>query len=245
MQRARRIEPAVTELLKGFARRCGGKLVGLATRFKTQERIQEKYDRGKTPRDALRYTIVFSPRRYMCAASQLCVRMLAHPRLSSRSSWLKQRWPLGDGYQGVNSSWQYDGDDFELQVHTPASLREARSKDSHTLYENMQRACGTNPTSEACIKLQEARLRREAEVPTPIPPALRDANIFALHCHCEQRARAMAVVLAIGCAVHALSLFVGWSMYARNRTASARAVAIASVVVPGAGLVAPFLPDAA
>jgi len=161
--RAREQEPAVTQALQSVLTAHGGQFSGLEHRFKTTDRLQEKIDSGKAPRDALRYTVTFPPDRYMEGTQSLLREM--YSKYDTRDEWNKQRWALGDHYQGINTSWKSGGLPFELQIHTPESSSVAKSKASHMLYENWQRA--TDPIVKA--KYANLRLQEEANITNPVP----------------------------------------------------------------------------
>ncbi len=132
---ARAQEPAVSTLLKKVAAANAGSLVGFEHRLKTRRSLTRKIrlilseGGAKTPakvtiNDALRYTLQVPDTpagRYLSTIKTTLARL---SKLGHRVVKLKNYWPRGDNYSGVNSvlitprklRW-------ELQFHTPRSYQ--------------------------------------------------------------------------------------------------------------------------
>jgi hypothetical protein len=147
LSRAREVEPPVTELLMRLAGEAGGEMVGLEHRFKTLEStlrkmrliLSEEPDvtaETVTIPDALRYTMRVDddpPGNYVrtCAATLDALEAAGH-----RVIVVKNYWPRGDNYSGVNTIMQAGGLEWELQFHTTDSYRIQR--ETRALYEELR-----------------------------------------------------------------------------------------------------------
>jgi len=188
---AREAEPALTALLQSLAAETGAEIKGLEFRFKTGDSIRRKIDLilSRDPsaavwdvvvEDALRYTFLVDdePPGYYDDTVRLVLLALedeGHAVLK-----IKNYWPRGDAYSGVNSVlWSSRGVVWELQFHTPASL--AAKGDTHPLYEKM-RLVGT-PVAEKDVLFDEM-VARWNEVPVPagvlVPLSLHPAEEIIL-----------------------------------------------------------------
>ena len=140
------IQPMLLELAGMY----GGEMYGLNHRFKDIHGIGGKIKRilknkyknpdGKMTiieasnkiRDALRYTIVIPWENYNVAVYNI-FNEFHRMKYTYKSAWLKNRWNIGDGYQGVNSSWTTPDKlvTFEVQFHTHESLDAKRGKNQY------------------------------------------------------------------------------------------------------------------
>jgi hypothetical protein len=128
--RAMSEEPHTSQDMQDLARGVGGKLAGFDFRIKTQEslarKIKDKMAEGMTAKqaadsvkDSLRYTVALPTEEYTNASQQV------FDGLAARGYQLvdiKNYWPLGDTYSGINTNWITPGGlTIEVQVHTPES----------------------------------------------------------------------------------------------------------------------------
>ena len=151
-------EYGVTGILRGIEDDTDGRLAGLASRLKGEDRIVEKIladvDEGKGRvelieiNDGLRYTLEYGEDDY---AQGYADALEALEAAGVEEIRVKNFW--GEpGYQGINGVFETpDGVRFELQFHTPKSL--ALKKPSHLLFEELRTS--TDP---------EERLRLDAEI---------------------------------------------------------------------------------
>jgi hypothetical protein len=139
-------EPAVTAVMSAVASAHGGKLVGLDFRVKTEDSLARKIAadataEGVTPAqaaaaisDANRYTMELSADNYTHGA-QSTLDDLAAQGYSER---VKNFWPDGDPYQGINAALTTpDGQNVELQFHTADSFA-VKENVNHPLYEEFR-----------------------------------------------------------------------------------------------------------
>jgi len=142
---ARAVEPAVTELLAEIVARRGGDLAGLEHRFKTRGSLERKIagrlaeDPGTTPDeveidDALRYTVRIDDDPVGHHVAVIREVLSAFGGRGHRVVLVKNYWPGGDSYSGVNSILRAPGGLlWELQFHTPLSF--ATKSRTHGMYE--------------------------------------------------------------------------------------------------------------
>lgn len=145
---AREQEPMVSALLKKVAVDHGGRLLGFEHRLKTRRSMTRKIKlilaqgKAKTParvtiNDALRYTLQVAdapPGRYMTTIKTTMARLA---KLGHRVIKLKNYWPRGDNYSGVNSVLIAPSKlRWELQFHTPASYK--AQKATRSQYEKLR-----------------------------------------------------------------------------------------------------------
>jgi len=190
---ARDLEPFVTALLREIAERREGDLVGLEHRFKTRKSLERKIaaalvkDPGLRARDvviddALRYTV-----RVGDTPAGHHVRVIREilSAFTSRGHHVvkvKNYWPGGDTYSGVNSILEAPGGLWwELQFHTPLSL--ATKSRTHPLYD-VYRLSTTDPALRRELFAEMAALWFSIPIPAGIlrPGALhpRDEVILRL-----------------------------------------------------------------
>jgi hypothetical protein len=148
-----RHEREVTPLLKRLAQEQGGRMVGLKYRLKSEGSTLRKLKKlisenpSLTPQtvtiyDALRYTMEFKDDPKGSYVKGVHDTLVALEKKGHRVKVVKNYWKRGDNYSGVNSVLSYEGFEWELQFHTPASVQEAHR--SHKQYEEL-RAEGTTP----------------------------------------------------------------------------------------------------
>ena len=133
LERARELQPSVTALLVRFAHEADGEMVGLEHRIKTLEstlrkmRLFMSQDPSLTPEtvvieDALRYTMRVDdepPGNYVQTIARTLDALEAE---GHRVEVVKNYWPDGDNYSGVNAVLESpDGLPWELQFHTSES----------------------------------------------------------------------------------------------------------------------------
>ncbi|MBT8495370.1 MAG: hypothetical protein KJO07_20145, partial [Deltaproteobacteria bacterium] len=148
-RKARELEPSTTERLEKLAAAAGGAMVGLEHRFKTRSSIVRKIRQRLSTdperkvvavviNDALRYTMRVEDRPV--GNYDRTVRSVLSELESAghRITEVKNYWPRGDNYSGVNSVLLADnGLEWELQFHTRASLQ--AQKEGRPYYEEMRR----------------------------------------------------------------------------------------------------------
>jgi hypothetical protein len=190
--RARALEPSVSAELGAVAASAGGRLAGFEHRLKEHDSILRKMRRvldehpGRSPStvvldDALRYTLEIddSPPGHHAAVIRSALTRLERARHRVRE--VKNYWPRGDNYSGVNSVLIAPGGlPWELQFHTPESFR-IKSRD-HALYEEL-RADGTTPARKREIYAEMAAAWSAVPVPahTLDPGALHPSERIILH----------------------------------------------------------------
>ena len=177
MARARSHEPPVSALLGQLASEVGGRLAGFEHRLKTRASLLRKmrqvlHDNPSwTPadvriNDALRYTIEVDDEpagRHVQAIRSAFARLEA---LGHRVVRVKNYWPRGDNYSGVNSVLiAPDGLEWELQVHTADSFR-IKMRD-YRLYEEL-REVATPPARKRQLYLELAAPWEDVPVPQHI-----------------------------------------------------------------------------
>jgi hypothetical protein len=149
MARAAAHEPAVSRLLQEVAGKVGGQLAGFEHRLKKRDSLLRKihtllHDDPKLAvsevviNDALRYTLEVDdvpPGRH---AEAIRTALGALEKAGHKVLKVKNYWPRGDNYSGVNSVLETpDGLEWELQFHTAESFR-IQHRD-HELYEEMRK----------------------------------------------------------------------------------------------------------
>jgi hypothetical protein len=149
MAQARVLEPVITALLLDVAEEVGGELVGLEHRLKTRQSIVERitielaHEPGLTAdevrlKDALRYTVEVADApvgAHLRAVRWTLDRLTA---AGYRVELVKNYWPGGDTYSGINSILLTpSGQFFEVQFHTPLSF--LTKMETHGAYEEYRR----------------------------------------------------------------------------------------------------------
>jgi hypothetical protein len=152
-------------------------LAGLENSLKGKDRLAEKINfdvekKGVTidqaianVKDAIRYTFCYSEDAYtdgVCADGDRLADT-GFELVERRNSWDKEQ------YKGINSRWRVpaDGQVFELQFHTQASLD--AKEETHWAYEKLRAGV---PTPAEQRELEDYQKRITARV--PIPPGAQD-----------------------------------------------------------------------
>jgi hypothetical protein len=148
LAQARAQEPTVSALLRKVAAEHDGTLVGFSHRLKTRRSMTRKIklilSQGKAKtaaevilNDALRYTVQVADNpagRYVATIKTSMSRL---QKLGHRLIKLKNYWPRGDNYSGVNSVLLAPSKlRWELQFHTPASYK--AQKATRAQYEKLR-----------------------------------------------------------------------------------------------------------
>ena len=185
---AKESEPSITALLQDVCWNNQGELHGLEYKFKGKESLLRKIRKDieteamkaleegdDTPvdlvgvvweiGDAVRYTMIVPTETYTPAVQQAMSQMEARGYAPEH---LKNYWPGGDGYQGINFNYSVPCAPspsgrlvFELQFHTPESF--AFKMKSHDLYEIVRSA--RDPDAKRAAWDEQAR--QAAAVPVP------------------------------------------------------------------------------
>lgn len=212
MEAAIEQEPAVTALLKGIEEEFQGKLSGLDYKCKSREsmlrKIRKSVDRKRVallnegkeeeavdiPKtvwettDALRYTVLLATERYTAAVKAAMARFAEK---GMEANELKNFWPGGDNYQGINDVFQIAVSKspsgkmlFEIQFHTPESFESKMN--SHKFYETFR------SSNDPMLKLTnwKALCAAAKKVPLPdgvlqIPHPKSNPNPGELELYCE------------------------------------------------------------
>jgi len=212
---AKREEPTVTPVLKSIAAKHNGELSGLPFRFKSKDSMLRKsrsridrqrldaINEGKeiavdipklvwTTTDALRYTVLLPTDTYTTGVKEA---MAEFKNIGMEAKELKNFWPGGDNYQGINdvfgirtsnspSGWLL----FEVQFHTPESFDSKMN--SHHFYETFR----TTHDPDEKIKNWQELCASAQRVPVPkdvldIPHARSNPNPGELELYAELAVR--------------------------------------------------------
>lgn len=187
MARAAHHEPEVSRLLQEIAGKVGGQLAGFEFRLKKRDSLLRKIHTllgadpalqvsGVVINDALRYTLQVEdtpPGQHARAIRQA---LSALEAAGHKVLKVKNYWPKGDNYSGVNSVLETrDGLQWELQFHTAESFR-IQHRD-HELYEEMRK---DDTPVEARRELYKKLAAPWEKVPIPkdmlVPRALHPAE---------------------------------------------------------------------
>mmetsp|Transcript_84960 Transcript_84960/g.263924 ORF Transcript_84960/g.263924 Transcript_84960/m.263924 type:complete len:459 (+) Transcript_84960:28-1404(+) len=189
MEAATKEEPAVTSLLKALEGEFGGELSGLDHKFKSQDSLFRKtrktvdrkhveaLNQGKeddnvdisgivwATTDALRYTMLLPTGKYVAAVKAAISRF---EEAGMTANELKNFWPGGDNYQGINDVFQLKTENspngfmlFEIQFHTPESFKS--KSDSHKFYETFR------SSMDPMEKLKNWKALCDAAQKVPVP----------------------------------------------------------------------------
>jgi hypothetical protein len=143
-ERAAADEPAISARVRALATEAGGRLSGFEHRLKTIASLERKirtrvranpeltFERPDIV-DALRYTVVIDAAAYVAAVRTILERLEADGHRVVR---VKNYWPPGDNYSGVNTVFARGELQWELQFHTPESV-EVRDA-WHPAYEQLR-----------------------------------------------------------------------------------------------------------
>ena len=174
---ARALEPSVSAELGAVAAGAGGRLAGFEHRLKERDSILRKMRHvleaspGRPPSsivldDALRYTLEIDDSPPGHHADVIRAALARLERAGHRVRDVKNYWPRGDNYSGVNAVLvSPDGLPWELQFHTPESFR-VKTRD-HALYEEL-RADDTSPARKREIYAEMAASWRSVPVPAHV-----------------------------------------------------------------------------
>ena len=149
MARAAAHEPAVSKLLQEVAGKLGGQLAGFEHRLKKKDSLMRKIRTvlkaepelavsAVMINDCLRYTLQVEDAPPGRHAEAIRGTFKALEAAGHKVVKVKNYWPRGDNYSGVNSVLETsDGLPWELQFHTAESFR-IQHRD-HELYEEMRK----------------------------------------------------------------------------------------------------------
>ena len=116
---AKKYEKDITKKLKYLCKKYNGKLLGLKYKLKNPSKVMTKLRRKGQDyelRDILRYTIVYPTNKYTRGVYDIFTELMNNNKYKTKHKWVKQQWCVGDMYQGINTSWEYNGEFiFELQ----------------------------------------------------------------------------------------------------------------------------------
>lgn len=173
LAQSRAHQPTVRQLLTELAGGIGGVLVGLEYEFKSQASLGRKL--GKTMiddgvtldeaavlvKDALRYTIQLDAWRYTGGVDRVLLTLVTRGYGVS----VTNTWQRGVPYMGMNVTVRTsDGFRFEVQFHTPESLRVKEL--NHGEYE-IQRELLCEEGEERA-RLNEVMIGRNVSVAIPV-----------------------------------------------------------------------------
>ena len=148
MGRAAAHEPKVSAILQSVAASLGGTMAGFEHRLKKRDSTIRKIRTllARDPAgglakvvvdDALRYTLQVEDTPPGNHATAIRAAFTALEEAGHKVLKVKNYWPRGDNYSGVNAVLQApDGLPWELQFHTAASFRV--KDETHELYEEMR-----------------------------------------------------------------------------------------------------------
>lgn len=187
-------EPLVTTVLRTVEAEFKGELCGLDHKFKSEASLMEKVHKeiarkrveasnaGKIDAvvdisavvwrttDALRYTLLMPTGSYTDGVKAAMSRFEDH---GMKPNELKNFWPGGDNYQGINDVYRVPVKMapkgtmlFEVQFHTPESFKS--KQDSHHFYESFR------STLDPDVKIKNWQALCEAAQQVPVPPGVLD-----------------------------------------------------------------------
>ncbi len=178
-----KLEPEITKYLKKLGKKYNGKLEGLNYKFKGREKLYEKaYVKNiDNIRDLLRYTFVFKDSDYTEGVYHIYSELEKNKMFKTKHSWIKQKWCLGDMYQGINTSWEYKSFIFELQFHTKISHKMKTTGILHDLYDKYNSVGCENIYINSSVykkhKCHKMRIKmNKIEDSIPAPPELVGEN---------------------------------------------------------------------
>ena len=178
---AKQYEKEITKNLKKTCKKYKGKLLGLKYKLKNPNKIMTKIKlKGDNYelRDILRYTIVFPTNDYTKGVYNVFTDLMNNSKYNTKHKWVKQQWCVGDMYQGINTSWEFDKKFiFELQFHTYESFDAKTYGNLHKVYDEYNKnKCddvfiGDNEYIEGeCRTNRNTMIKLEDEI--PVPPEL-------------------------------------------------------------------------
>jgi type VI secretion system secreted protein Hcp len=156
-------ERSVTPTLQTIAQANGGRMAGLEYRLKTMDSLARKIESfpGRTINDALRYTMTFDEPAFTTSVRRT-MEILDQQGFKLTKVW--NQFLEEVPYKGINATYQTpDGQLFELQFHTPASL-EMKQTTNHPLYEQQRLLPRNDPLY---YQLDQQMIQNSATVPVP------------------------------------------------------------------------------
>jgi hypothetical protein len=170
-------EPELTERMMKLTAENGGRLEGLEYRLKTEESLARKIDKeakqdfgGDTKKasekisDAVRYTSVIDVANYSDGV-QATLKGLEDAGYTVDPKRIKNFWDTGDDYQGINAKVRHpSGFEFELQFHTPESLK--AKEQTHPHYEEFRTA--EDAKTKVKIFRRMTRIARNISIPVGV-----------------------------------------------------------------------------
>lgn len=131
--KAEKAEQTVTKDLSTLAKNTGGTMEGLEFKLKSVDSMERKFIKEKVSNigDALRYTTMFSTEKLASGANII---MSELEKMGYKKLKVKNTFEEGSSYVGINTTFEKDGQVFELQFHTPESLH-VKEHLNHKLYE--------------------------------------------------------------------------------------------------------------
>ena len=170
------LEPQTTSMLNDLADQHGAELAGLNHRLKTPESMSRKMvdlaqNTGLTPeeaapfvRDALRYTMRVPDESYVDTIDAV----LEEFRQRNFEIDAKNTWAPGASYQGVNVTLTDPdtGKSFEVQFHTPESLR-VKHDLNHAIYKK-SRTMKANSAERAALEAEMVANLKDVAIPDGI-----------------------------------------------------------------------------
>jgi len=148
MAAALKIEPDLSPVLESLAKSAGGEMWGFKYRFKSKKSLLRKINKllienpGKVVEDirindALRYTILIDDDPKGNYTDTLYRALEKLEALGHRVEQVKNYWPTGDNYSGVNCVLITDsGLLWELQFHTRQS--KTTNNENRAMYEELR-----------------------------------------------------------------------------------------------------------
>jgi hypothetical protein len=143
------VEPSITRDMQGIAESVGGELEGLKHRVKTTDSLARKIDQDAVAEfggdreaaaskvsDAVRYTMIVDDDSY---TDGLKTTLDTFEKEGYTVDRVKNFWPVGDPYDGVNIKVSKGGVAVEVQLHTPTSSN-VKSTSLHADYDRYRTA---------------------------------------------------------------------------------------------------------
>jgi hypothetical protein len=176
--RARELEPAITDLVNSIAVSVGGKLRGLGARLKTTKSLLRKImldakvlyqgdleEAARNLSDIVRYTAIFETADYTKSLMEIIKKLESEGyKLRIKNYWTDDP---KNTYRGVNIKMTKDGVTSELQVHTPSSVEEKENRLTE-LYQEIRELDINNPADQAKIENLAAQMSQiAASIPKP------------------------------------------------------------------------------
>lgn len=176
--RAKKAEPGITGIISRVANENNVTLKGLEFRLKTKDSLARKIASeyrdnagaisykiiGEKIGDSVRYTYVIDESRYSSSVMKISEDLKARG-LSPYDNKFRNYWS-NPTYKGINSNWiSQDGQIFEIQFHSPQSLRIKEEK-SHKIYEKQR--VETDPLKIKAYSEQIEEIWRDVSTPKDV-----------------------------------------------------------------------------